>query len=186
MTARAVPDDDDSDLGPAMRQLTAKQQRFVIAYLEQPTQNGAEAARKAGYSMVGKSGAGVRVEAMRQLRNERVLAALREETDKRFRADAVIGRSVLLEIALDTQHPAVARLKAATALLDRGGFHSMSEQRITVDHRDMTGDAMIERIKQLAIELGMDATKLIGHNAAAPPALEVDYSEVAEPIEPVP
>jgi hypothetical protein len=49
--------EDDNDLGPAMRQLTEKQQRFVVAYLEQPSQNGAEAARKAGYSMVGKSGA---------------------------------------------------------------------------------------------------------------------------------
>ena len=106
---------------------------------------------------------------MRQLRNERVLAALREEVDKRFRSDTVIARGVLLEIALDPQHPAVARLKAATALLDRGGFHSMSEQRITVDHRDMTGDAMIERIKALAVELGVDATKLLGSNATAVP-----------------
>ena len=104
--------------------------------------------------------------------------------DKRFRSDAVIGRSVLMEIALDKEHPQ-QRLKAATALLDRGGFHSMSEQRISVEHHNLTGDAMIERIKALALELGMDATKLIGSNAATPPALEVDYS-VAEPTEPVP
>jgi phage terminase small subunit len=171
---------DDDEYGPCMRQLTTKQQRFVIAYLEQPTQNGSAAARAAGYQ---SKGAGIRVEAMRQLRNERVLAALREEVDKRFRSDTVIARGVLLEIALDPQHPAVARLKAATALLDRGGFHSMSEQRITVDHRDLTGDAMIERIKALAVELGVDATKLLGYNGhatAEAPAITIEAEALTE------
>ena len=168
----AKPDDDDSDLGPAMRQLTEKQRKFVQIYVEQPMRNGASTAAAAGYSTGGKSGVGVRFEAYRLLRTERVLAAIREELDKRFRSDAVIGRSVLMEIALDKEHP--QRLKAATALLDRGGFHSMSEQRISVEHHNLTGDAMIERIKALALELGMDATKLIGSNAATPPALEVD------------
>jgi hypothetical protein len=177
----AAPDDDDSDLGPAMRELSEKQRRFVQIYLEQPLRSGASVAA-AGY----KSGTnGIRVEAVRQLRNERVLRAIREELDKRFRSDAVIGRAVLMEIALDKEHP--QRLKAATALLDRGGFHSMSEQRITVDHQDMTGDAMRERITALCQELAIDPARLLGHNAGAPPAaLEVDYSEVAEPTEPVP
>jgi phage terminase small subunit len=156
---KAAPEDDDSDLGPCMRELSEKQRRFVQIYLEQPLRSGASVAVAAGY----KSGTNcTRVEAFRQLRNERVLRAIREELDKRFRSDAVIGRAVLMEIALDKEHP--QRLKAATALLDRGGFHSMSEQRITVDHRDLTGEAMRERITALALELNIDPMKLLGHN----------------------
>jgi phage terminase small subunit len=159
---KILPEDDDSDLGPAMRQLTEKQRKFVQIYLEQPLRDGASTAAAAGYSTGGKSGVGIRFEAYRLLRSEKVLAAIREELDKRFRSDAVIGRSVLMEIALDKEHP--QRLKAATALLDRGGFHSMSEQRISVTHQDLGTPAMIERIKTLAVELGMDPAKLLGHN----------------------
>jgi phage terminase small subunit len=162
----------DDDFGPAMRALTEKQRRFVIVYLEQPLRTPTSAARAAGYSS-----AGSKVDAYRQMRNERVLAAIREELDKRFRSDAVIGRAVLMEIALDKAHP--QRLKAATALLDRGGFHSMSEQRISVTHTDMTHEGMVERIKELAAELGLDAAKLIGGNA--PPLLDLQPIDASEP-----
>ena len=100
-----------------------------------------------------------------------MLAAIREELDKRFRSDAVIGRSVLMEIALDKEHP--QRLKAAAHCSTRR-LPQHERQRITVDHHDLTGEAMIERIKALALELGMDATKLIGSNAAAPAASGID------------
>jgi phage terminase small subunit len=184
MTKPGIIPEDDSDLGPAMRQLTSKQQRFVQIYLEQPTRSGKSTAAAAGYS-TGGSGVGVRFEAYRLLRSERILAAIREELDKRFRSDAVLGRAVLLEIALDKEHP--QRLKAATALLDRGGFHSMSEQRITVDHRDMTGDAMRERIQALAAELGVDAAKLLGANAVPMKVIEHEpaAADAIEPAEPV-
>jgi hypothetical protein len=116
------------------------------------------------------------------------LRAINEELDKRFRSDAVIGRHVLMEIALDKEHP--QRLKAATALLDRGGFHSMSEQRISVTHTDLTSEGMIERIKMLATELGMDPAKLIGHsNGAATVTIEAEAVEteaVTAPARPAP
>jgi phage terminase small subunit len=181
MTKPKITAEDDSDLGPAMRQLTEKQRKFVQIYLEQPLRDGGSTAAAAGYSTGGKSGVGVRFEAYRLLRSEKVLAAIREELDKRFRSDAVIGRHVLMEIALDKEHP--QRLKAATALLDRGGFHSMSEQRISVTHTDMTSEAMRERIKLLAVELGMDPAKLLGYDGHA--STEVIEAEAIE-VEAVP
>jgi phage terminase small subunit len=175
----AAPDDDDDDLhlGPAMRQLSEKQWRFVRLYIEQPTRDGAAIARAAGYS---NSSNGAKVESFRQLHNERVLAAIREQLDKGFRTDAVIGRAVLLEIATDKENP--QRLKAAVALLDRGGFHSMSEQRISVTHTDMSGEAMTERIKMLAAELGMDPARLLGTNMQ--PMKLIEHKPVPQEADP--
>jgi phage terminase small subunit len=180
----AAPDD-DGDLGPCMRALPERQRRFVRLYIEQPTRSGAAIAAAAGYSNNGKSG--IKVEAHRLLHSEKVLAAIREQLDKGFRTDAVIGRAVLLEIALDKENP--QRLKAATALLDRGGFYSMSEQRISVTHLDMTSEAMTERIKHLAAELGLDPARLLGHSAgtnAAPQMKVIEHvpAAVAVPAAP--
>jgi phage terminase small subunit len=157
-----------------MRKLTDKQRAFVIQYLEYPVSSGASAVRRAGYSTAGASGAGSKVEARRLLQKPRVLAAIREELDARFKSDAVVARRALLDIVNDKAHP--HRLKAATALLDRGGFHSMHEQKISVEHRDMTAEGMIERITALAGELNLDPRKLLGHNSP----VTID-AEVIEP-----
>lgn len=111
----------------------------------------------AGYSDASNA---ARVRGHFNLRNEKIIAAINEELDKRFRIDAVIGAAVLRDIALDKDHP--KRLQAAEALLSRGGFHVQHEQRIKVEHVDMTSEAMIERIRQLALQLGMDPQQLLG------------------------
>jgi phage terminase small subunit len=143
--------------GPAMQALTPKQRAFVRNYIDFPSASYAAIARRAGYS--DKSGA-AKVEAHALRRNEKVIRAINEELDKRFRLDAVIGRAVLVEIALDKEHP--QRLRAAEALLDRGGFHTRSEQRITVEHTDLNGEALIERIRDLARRLDVDPARLLG------------------------
>jgi predicted amidohydrolase YtcJ len=94
------------------------------------------------------------------LRSEKILKAINEELDKRFRIDAIIGWRVLVEVARDKDHP--KQLQAALALLDRGGFHTLHEQRVRVEHVDMTSEAMVERIRQLAQRLDMDPAALLG------------------------
>jgi hypothetical protein len=42
-----------------------------------------------------------------------------------------------------------------------------TEQRIKVEHTDMSGEAMIERITKLALQLGMDPQQLLG--SSVPP-----------------
>ena len=156
----SVPPDDAEAYSPAMRALTEKQRAFVIRYIENPLMSASTAARLAGYSDA--SGA-AKVKAHGNLRSPRVIAAVNEELDKRFRFDAVLGRAVLVEIALDKDHP--KRLQAAEALLSRGGFHVMHEQRIKVEHVDMSGEEMVRRIEQLALKLNMDPVQLLGNSS---------------------
>ena len=151
--------DDLDGYGPAMRALTFLQRRFVREYVEHPTSSGKDAAVRAGYS---DSSEAAKVSAHYNLHSERVLAAIREEVDKRLRSHTALGAAVLVEIATDPMHR--QRFKAAEALLNHGGFHTMSEQRIKVEHSDMTGEAMIERIRHLAVTLGVDPAKLLGGN----------------------
>jgi phage terminase small subunit len=153
--------------GPAMRVLTPLQRAFVEAWVENPVINGRQAALRAGYS--GHKGA-ERVQAHMNLRNERVLAAIREETDKRLRSCAPLGAAVLVEIVNNPDHP--KRLKAAELLLNHGGFHTMHEQRIKVEHSDLTGEAMVERIRQFAVALGMDPQQVLGVNAPGAKLIE--------------
>jgi len=142
-----------------MRVLTPQQRQFVREYIDHPTISHGAAARRAGYSS--HLGAD-RVAGHVNLRNEKVVRAINEEMDRAFRADAALARDAVVEIVLDKAHP--GRLKAAEMLLNRGGFHTMSEQRIKVEHSDMTGEAMVERIRHLAVTLGVDPAKLLGTN----------------------
>jgi hypothetical protein len=152
------PEDHLDGYGPAMRALTPLQRQFVRQYVADPSR-GTAAARRAGYS--DHLGAD-RVTAHHLLRHDKVRRAITEEVANGFQAYTPIGLRVLLEVAENPDHP--RRLDAAEKLLNRGGFHAMSEQRIKVEHSDMTGEAMIERIKQLAVTLGVDPAKLLGGN----------------------
>jgi phage terminase small subunit len=169
---------DDDGFGPAMRDLNERQREFVIGYVEQPTRALSAIAASAGYSTGGKSGVGIRTQVNRMLRNEKILKAVREELDKRFRSDAVIGRAVLLEIALDKAHP--HRLKAAMGLLNRGGFHELHESVVHMQHTDMTAEGMIERITALAGELNLDPRKLLGANWK-PDTVTIEAAALPEP-----
>ena len=153
------PDKEDEHLGPAMRELTALQRNFVKAYILSPTAHGTDIARTAGYAGNNKT---MSVTAYHTSHNPKVLAAIREELEKSFSADAAVGRRVLLEVALDKEHP--QQIKAAEALLNRGGFPATSAQKIHVTHSDLTGPAMIERITALCLELSLDPQKLLGSN----------------------
>jgi len=166
-------DDDISDeahLGPKMRRLTERQRRFVLAALNFPTAKGWQLARAAGYPT--KSHGYLRLAAHRNLHNEDVLEALHEEAGKRLRASAVLGVSVMARIAATDGHK--DQLRAAEALANRVGFHETTEHRVSVEHTDRTGKAMMGRIEALAARLGMDAAALLGANAPlenAPPRL---------------
>jgi phage terminase small subunit len=154
----------EEHFGPAMARLNRRQRDFVYEFCAHPKASHAAAARRAGYS---DAGGGAKVRAHHLLRDERILAAIRETLEREFRADAVLGRSVLVEIAENPEHPASARIRAAEALLARGGF--AQEQRITVEHKNMSEGEMIARIKQIARELNLDEAQVLGW--AEPPKL---------------
>lgn len=159
---------DEAHLGPKMRALTDRQRRFVLAMLNFPNAKDWQLARAAGYPS--RSHGYLRVAAHRAVHNEAVIEALHEEAGKRLRSSAVLGVSVLAKIAGTDGHK--DQMKAAEALLNRVGFHETSEHRVSVEHTDATGKAMVERIKALAALLAVDAGALLGANTGPMPALE--------------
>ncbi len=145
-----------------MRSLNDRQRLFVLAMLSEPTKDAAKWARMAGYSDV-KEGAKVRGHGL--IHNPKVKAAAfevaRGQLDARGPIVAVEG---LLRIAQRPSHK--KHMTALLAILDRVGLPATTEHTVSVLHTDRTGKALAARIHELAGKLGMDATWLLGVNAA--------------------
>jgi phage terminase small subunit len=140
----------------ALQALTPLQRKFVDAYVELGGRKGAEAARLAGY---GGDRNTLKAQAWKLLHEPKVLDAIREEADVKLRCGAVLGASVLSEIADDPTHK--DRFKAAQALLDRAGLLVKHEQHIVVEHT-ASDQEKIARIVTMAKGLGLDPAVLLG------------------------
>lgn len=159
-----------------MQALNQNQRNFVVAFIMQGGQNATAAALAAGYANTEGS---ARVAAHRLVHHPRVQLALREEADKRLRAGALLGASVVQEIASDALHK--DRLKAAIELLNRSGL--LVEQTHRVIHEDNRSDSELERaVLAMATKYGMDPVKLLGDAtkkvAAAAAAVDAEFVEV--------
>lgn len=150
------------ELGPAMRALDERRQRFVLLIVERPLAPRGELAEQAGYS--GKSKESLRVQAHGLMHDARVLAAIREETEKRVQFGGLVGIHGLLEMAQNPEHK--RHFAACVALADRGGFPAKTEHKVDVNHSDRTGRTLMERIRVAAERLGLDPAKLLGVNTA--------------------
>lgn len=160
--------DDIYEYGPAMRKLTRQQQLYVFAMLTEPFGNPTQWARIAGYSDAAEGA--IRVRGHELSHNPKITAAVNEVAQRHLTTlGPVLGLSVMMKIARDPAHP--KQLRAAEMLANRSGFHEKTEHTVSVHHTDRTGSAMVERIKELAQMLGIDAAKLIGVNDAAEPKL---------------
>jgi hypothetical protein len=147
-------------LGPAMLALSPAMRAFVIAKVEfgQPNH---EAARMAGYSAA--SPHALSVVASRLAHDERVQSALLEEGQKLMRSEGPKSVHTLVEVRDDKRNAAKDRIKAATELLDRSGFHALSEHHLTVEHH-LSDEQKDARIMALAAEMGLsqdEARKLL-------------------------
>ncbi|MCC7047191.1 MAG: hypothetical protein IT562_10800 [Alphaproteobacteria bacterium] len=163
--------------GPKMSALTEKQRRYVLAMLSDPLGNPTRWARAAGYSDV-KEGAKVRGHFLAH--DERISEAAQEEAARHLTTiGPVLGIGVMFQIARTKGHR--DQLRAAEALANRAGFHEKTEHLVHVHKTDRTGAAMVDRIKQLADALGVDAEKLLGANSPEVAALpKVIEGEVVE------
>lgn len=171
--------EDLSTYGPAMQALTPKQRAFVEAYMEHPTWIPRQLAELAGYSATSRNS--ITVYSHRLMKDERILAAMNEEAGKRLKTGGLIGVAAVVKIALNESHK--DHLKAALALMNRTGFHELSEHKITVDDkRPQTKREIIEATKNVLAELGMsadEASKFLTKAANEP--IEVEFEEVVEP-----
>jgi hypothetical protein len=162
--------------GPAMRALTEKQQRYVLAMLADPFGNPTKWARAAGYS---DASGGAKVKAHYLSHDPRIEAAVQEVA-----RTALNGRGPLLGLAVVMRAAANPKdknhFKAGVALLNRTGFHETTEHHVNVNHTDGTGQAMVARIKDLAGALGMDPAALLGVNAMPAEPMKLIEGEVVE------
>lgn len=132
----------------APRKLNARQMKFVEHLLAGMGKRDAAAA--AGYSP--HTAANI---ASNLLTREPVLQAIRAGAEKKLSAGVAIGAAVLMELAEKAKSEDV-RLRAAAALLDRGGLPLIrqSETRHIVEDRRSDAE-LLEHVRTLARSLGV-------------------------------
>ena len=160
------------------RKLNARQKKFVQMYVA----NGgfaAPAAREAGYTAKN-----ARFNSHKFLDLPHVLAAIREEVQKRLDASVAIGARVLVELAEKAKSESV-KLAAGEALLNRGGMRLAGLTEHRHEHRitDERSDAELRaRVIELQRELGI---KTIDGEVIRP-ALPARVSDDVVIVEPEP
>ncbi len=148
-----------AEYGPKMRVLTEKQRRFVFAMVTSPGLPQWRYAEMAGY----EGGTSVtKVKACNLLQDERISQAIHECAGMRLRSGALVAAECLMELAASKEAPTAIRLRASEALLDRVGLSGQQNINVKHEHTDLTGKAMMERIKELAAKHGLDAAALLG------------------------
>ena len=155
--------------GRAMASLTPDRRDFVRKLLlMRPDKKAAQAAAAAagfhpfyGYEL---------------MREEGIIAALREEATKRLAGAALLGVTVMMDIAQDPTHK--DQYRAAKDLAAINGF--TAEQKIVVEHLNADGKQLIGQIREMAEQLGMDPKQLI----AAAGIVDAEFTEV-EPAPPI-
>jgi phage terminase small subunit len=130
------------------KKLSPRESKFVKSLLEGMGKR--DAAIAAGYSLTG-----AHVSASQLLSRERVLNALRDGAEAKMKAGVAIGAAVLIELAEKGRSEDV-RLRAATALLDRGGMPLVRQSEIRHTLEDRRSDReLLEHARQLAKQLGV-------------------------------
>lgn len=152
----------EENLGPAMTALTPLQRAWVRALVDTGG-NATKAAGEAGYGADAATPAqkqnACAVAGYANARNPKVQDAIREEAGHRLYSGALIGASVLIEIASDPQHK--DRLKAATKLLDHNGYQIIAQQEIKVTHTPDNRET-VAKIVEFAQKMGLDPKQLLG------------------------
>lgn len=138
--------------GEALRKLQPRHRKFVIALLQQGASKHAvrKAAAESGYNQN---------YAFALMRDPGVIAALREEATKRVAGAALLGVTVMLDIATNPDHK--DQFRAAKELAALNGF--TAEQKITVQHIGETGQNVMAQIRQMAEQMGLDPRRLLEH-----------------------
>lgn len=147
-----VPLDDDAQLGPAMSALRSERMRRFVCALVQTGCNATAAAKAAGYAP--NNHESLKAIAYKLAHDPRVQAAVHEEGQKIIRIHGPMAIGVLVTVAKDKAMPGRDRVKAAEALLNRGGFHTVSEQHVQVT--DLSETQLDAKLKSLCRELGLD------------------------------
>jgi phage terminase small subunit len=163
----AVPEEVWGELGPAMRALpNDKWRTFVDFYILEKPGRGAQtnAARRAGFGKARTKAMTMARISSRLMRDDRIVAAIAEETRKVLRGGAPEAAKAILNLIRDPDHKDHAR--AIAMVMDRVDPIT-SHQQIEVTHKMIDPDQdAIEELRALR-KLGASHEKLIelfGHN----------------------
>ena len=164
------PDSDREHDGRAMSALTDRKRHFVLMMLQQGVNPKAalSAAKAAGFTAE---------YSYKLMRDPNILAALREEAGKRLTGAALMGVNVMLQIANDPTHK--DQFRAAKELAAINGF--TAEQKIVVEHINQDSKELLTRVRQMAVELGMDPRQLIASAGIIDAEYEVIQPALAAP-----
>jgi hypothetical protein len=142
------------EMGPAMRALTEKQRRFVLALYELPAGRGAltRAAQRAGYGGNHKS---TRQIAHALWQNEKIRKAFAETGYRYIGVTSVAAIQAARELLFKPNHP--DHLKACRMFIDRGWpLETLSKQQIDVTHTqrvELDPRVMLRMAEQLNVPL---------------------------------
>lgn len=156
-----------------MLALSPMMRGFVNALLVRGDDNHTAAAIDAGYSTA--SDGAIRVQAHRLAHDDRVLAAVREEADRRIRSSVVMAASVVAKIAANPMHK--DQLKAASMILNRTGLNEVTQHEVKVTH-ELRGPALDAKLALAAKQLGIPVENVLGVDA-----IEITDAEFTE-VEP--
>ena len=157
---------DERYMTPALMALRPHRRRFVMAMARNPTGTHSDWAREAGYS---DHADGIRVRGHEAYHDPKVQAAVAEIAKLTLGIDGpLLAVHAVLNMIRDGKHP--QHSKAVEMVLNRTGMGE--KQQIEVVHRDLTGDALLERIRILADKHGVD----LGNLSPAPKLIEGEVS----------
>jgi phage terminase small subunit len=148
----ALPDEDESSLGPAMQKLNPRQRSFVRAVVAGLSQ--IRAVQEAGYT---GSKRVQEVTGVRLGHHPAIQAAILEEGIKVVRSTGPKAIAVLSSIASNPEARDRDRITAAVALLDRGGFGATTSHRVDVHHHEPSREEVRARLAAACDELGFTA-----------------------------
>lgn len=133
------------EFGPAMLALDERRRKFVLAVVWLG-KNQTQAAKLAGYAT--KSEVYSRVQGFRLMRSPRVVAALREEAERRFGASIPLALVGLCDgIGKGSKKD---RAAAVDSILDRAGYGRTTRQDIRVEHVDQRSTAeLLDAVRRL-------------------------------------
>jgi Xaa-Pro aminopeptidase len=151
--------EDWGELGPAMRALPNERWRNFVRYLVADTKHGAitRAARKAGWGRPNTKAQTLSKQAWALSRDERIIAAVAEESRKVLRVAHPEIVNALLSVVRDKDNK--DRVRAITAALDRLD-PVQTKHNIEVMHRHVDGDQEALEEYRAARELGATEDKL--------------------------
>lgn len=154
---------DELTYGAAMQKLNERQRLYVLARVWRGFSQ-TDAAAWAGYSPSGNRDS-LAVLGHHLAHNPQVIAAVREETEQLKDDEGAASLRTLIEIRDDPTTEKKDRIRCATELLDRAGYHKQTEHTLHVDRAEPTPEEYVKSIMQMTKELGFtpeQQQKLLG------------------------